>query len=386
MKEPSAETAPDTSGPEIAAVHELAQPTSMEESRTAGISNVIPVEIENASVGINAPAVIVEEDDYQRTIPVRRPLEKVHDEDYQKTIALQRVREDVQQPSPADRYDANYQKTIALQRRPVDVHDEAYIKTISLQHPPASLAGASEREAIGGAASSPSSAISADLRDGERAEGRAGEQARLPIDLVQKAKWGQRALLASFALLLIVAAAYFFLRSQQTSVSASSNDTAPAQLQIEALARLPAVPVNKSIDPSPLKLSVDAAKQADKKVVVQSAPATKPLPSAKPAAAAAPAPANRQTKAAPAGEVLYLPPGATAASAAATAAAIADAIGKKPPAQPASTSAPEAAVMKGTANSGATSPPPPLPQPPAPCTDALAALGLCVNQPAPRQQ
>jgi hypothetical protein len=314
----------------------------------------------------------VRESGYQQTIPVRRPLEKVHDEDYQKTIALQRAPADAlpasrtgaSQYPPAGAYDVNYQKTIALQRAPVDVHDEAYVKTISLRHPPASLAGGAAPH-VAHEANSLSSAISADLQ---------AERARLPIDLVQKAKWGQRALLASFALLAIVTAAYFFLRAQQTSISASSAGAEPAQLETEALLRLPAAPVNKTIDSLPLKLSVDAAKQADKKVVVQSAPAaTRPLPT-KPAVA--PAPVNRQTKAAPPSEVLSLPPGATAASAAATAAAIAEAIGKRPPAQPASTSAPEAAAAKGTGNSGAAS------SPPVPCTEALAALGLCVMQPA----
>lgn len=38
------------------------------------------------------------------------------------------------------------------------------------------------------------------------------------IDLVARARWGQRALLSSLALLCIVAAAYFFLRSEPASV------------------------------------------------------------------------------------------------------------------------------------------------------------------------
>ena len=363
----------DTPVPELAAAPHLVQPAMSEEARLANMPIVTTAEIAGASSDSHAPIANVKDDvakdGYQKTIPVRRRLEKVHDEDYQKTIALQRVAVEGPQLPPTDLYDANYQKTIALQRRPVDIHDDAYIKTISLRHPPASLAGGTERDVALNEANSLGSAISINLR--------AEERARLPTDLVQKVKWGQRALLASFALLLIVTAAYFFLRAQQTAVSASSADTAPVQLQTEALARIPLAPVSKTIDPSPLKLSVDAAKQADKKVGVQSAPAIRP-PLAKPAAAIAvtPAPVNRQTKAAPPGEVLYLPPGATAASAAATAAAIAEAIGKKSPAPPASAPAP-GAVVKGTSNSGAAS------SPPAPCTEALAALGLCVVQPAP---
>ena len=347
------------------------------ESVTEGLTNQAARKAESAddSAAAHASSAGIkengEEEGYQKTIPVLRPIEKVHDAEYLKTVALQRVAIEAPQLPPAELYDANYQKTIALQRRPVAAQNEAYIKTISLQHPPASLAGDLERDvafSAFGEADSFGSAYSPSSRSQERAH--------LPIDLVQKAKWGQRALLASLALLLIVAAAYFFLREQKTAVSASSVDPAPAQLQTEALTKIPVAPVNKAIDPSPSKLSVDAAKQADKKVGVQTAPPIKPLP-AKPAAAIAvtPAAVNRQTKSAPPGEVLYLPPGATAASAAATAAAIATAIGKKSPAPPASASAPIAEV-KGTGNSGAVS------LPPAPCIEALAALGLCVITPA----
>jgi hypothetical protein len=177
--------------------------------------------------------------------------------------------------------------------------------------------------------------------------------------------------------LMIVAAAYFFLGTQQTAVSTSSVNGESGQLQTETLARIPPPPLNKSIDASPLKLSADATKQPDKKVVVQSTPATKQSPPTK--QAPAPAPANRQTKAASPGEILYLPPGATAASAAATAAAIAEAIGKRPPpAQPAGKPAPEVAVVKGTGSAGAPA------SPPVPCTEALAALGLCIIQAAPQ--
>ncbi len=38
------------------------------------------------------------------------------------------------------------------------------------------------------------------------------------IDLVARARWGQRALLSSLALLCIVAVAYFFLRSEPVSM------------------------------------------------------------------------------------------------------------------------------------------------------------------------
>jgi hypothetical protein len=349
--------------------------------------------------------VDVHENSYQQTIPVRRPLEKVHDEDYQKTIALQRAPADALQAPrtgasqypPAGAYDVNYQKTIALQRTlhpaPVDVHDEAYIKTISLRHPPASLAGGAAPHAAA-EANSLSSAISADLQ---------AERARLPIDLVQKAKWGQRALLASLALLVVVTAAYFFLRAEQSQVVSNANTEAePAQLQTEALARISAVPVSKAIDPLPLNVPIDAAKQTQNKVVAkvaaQGPPVAKSPPSLPAKQAVAPASVTQQTKAAPNGQVLYLPPGATSASAAATAAAIAEAIGKTPATQPVkpsnlpnaksaqqsqagvpaveNTRASEAATVKGAGNSGATS------SPPVPCTEALAALGLCVIQPA----
>jgi hypothetical protein len=325
---------------------------------------------------VNVPEV-----GYQKTIPVRRPLEKVHDEDYQKTIALQRASADALQHPPTDLYDANYQKTIALQRTlhpaPAEVHESAYIKTVSLRHPPASLVGGTAPHVVAAEANSLGSAISADLQ---------ADRARLPIDLVQKAKWGQRALLALFALLLIVAAAYFFLRSQSPGVvPTASSDAEPAQLQTEALSRIPAAPASKVVDPLPLNVRVDATKQAQNKAVVQRPPVAKtpqPLPAKQ---AVAPTQAKPQTKAAPTGQVLYLPPGATSASAAATAAAIADAIGKAPIPQPTSRAPTvenvptrDAPLVKGAVNSGAAS------SPPVPCTEALAALGLCVIQAAPQ--
>ena len=347
--------------------------------------------------------VDVNESGYQQTIPVRRPLEKVHDEDYQKTIALQRAPADAlpapragaSRHPPVDAYDVNYQKTIALPRTlqpaPVDVHDEAYVKTISLRHPTASLANGTAPQ-LAAEADSLSIAISADLQD---------ERARLPIDLVQRAKWGQRALLASVALLAIVTAAYFFLRSEQSQIVSNINTAAePAQLQTEALEKSSALPVSKAIDPLPLNVPIDAAKQTQNKVVTQPPPGASSSPPPLPAKqAVAPARATQSTKAAPTGQVLYLPPGATSASAAATAAAIAEAIGKtsatpsvKPssvptakPAPPTKAAAPtvantrasEVATAKGAGNSGAVS------SAPVPCTEALAVLGLCVMQAAP---
>ena len=351
--------------------------------------------------------VDVNESGYQQTIPVRRPLEKVHDEDYQKTIALQRAPADAlpapragaSQHPPVDAYDVNYQKTIALERSlprtlhptSVDVHDEAYVKTISLRHPTASLANGAAPQ-LAADANALSRAISADLQD---------ERARLPIDLVQRAKWGQRALLASVALLAIVTAAYFFLRSEQSQIVSNTNTAAePAQLQTEALEKSSALPVSKAIDPLPLNVPIDAAKQTQNKVVTQPRPGASSSPPPLPAKqAVAPARATQPTKAAPTGQVLYLPPGATSASAAATAAAIAEAIGKtsatpsvKPsnvptakPAPPTKAAAPtvantrasEVATAKGAGNSGAVS------SAPVPCTEALAVLGLCVMQTAP---
>jgi hypothetical protein len=427
----------------VAAAHELTRPALIEASHAASVSASSQVKIEEAPVVSSAlPADVyddadqkidqpdhppvelhdenyqktivlqravvevqadVRENAYQQTIPVRRPLEKVHDEDYLKTIALQRAPEDAlpaqrtgaSQYPPAGAYDVNYQKTIALQRTlhpaPVDVHDEAYVKTISLRHPPASLAGGAAPQ-VAAEAHSLSSAISADLQ---------AERARLPIDLVQKAKWGQRALLASFSLLVVVTTAYFFLRSEQTQIVSNANtDAEPAQLQTEAMARISAVPVSKAIDPLPLNVPIDAAKQTQNKIaakIVTQRPPAAPLPAKQ---AVAPAQVTQQTKAAPTGQVLYLPPGATSASAAATAAAIAEAIGKTPTTQPVKPSsvpntksapqtqagvpavenirASEAATVKGTGNSGAVS------SPPVPCTEALAALGLCVIQTAPQ--
>jgi hypothetical protein len=431
----------------VAAARELTQPAQVEELQAARVSASSAKIEEAAVVGSALPAALcddadqksgqpdhplvelhdenyqktivlqraavdvhvdVREDGYQKTIPVRRPLEKVHDEDYQKTIALQRAPADALQAQrsgasqypPVGGYEVNYQKTIALSRAldpalhpaPVDVHDEAYVKTISLRHPPASLAGGATPH-VAADANSLSSAISADLQS---------ERARLPIDLVQKAKWGQRALLASVALLAIVTVAYFFLRAEQSQVLSNANtDPEPAQLQTEALARISAVPVSKAIDPLPLNVPIDAAKQTQNKVaakvVIQRQPAAPP-PSLPAKQEVVPARVTQQTKAAPTGQVLYLPPGTTSPSAAATAAAIAEAIGKTPATQSVnpsnvpnakaapqtqagvaaveSTRASEAATTKGTGNVGAVS------SPPVPCTEALAALGLCVIQPA----
>lgn len=377
---------------EVASAHESTSPAPIEESpapsiailaaannaETSAVNGAATADVSagadtngdsyQKTIVLQRATVDVHEVEYQKTIPVRRPLEKVHDEDYQTTIALQRAPADASQYLPADIYDANYQKTIALQRAlhpaPIEVHDDAYVKTISLRHPPPSLAGGTAPKLVATEANSLSSAISADLR---------ADRARLPVDLVHKAKWGQRALLASFALLMIVAAAYFFLRSQQSGLSTTNSDTEPAQLQTEALARIPAAPLSKVVDPLPLNVRVDAAKQVQNKVVAQR-PAVAKTPPVKQAIATAPAgmQTKTQTKAAPTDQVLYLPPGATSASAAATAAAIAEAIGKAPGNPPAR----DAAAVKGTVNSGAAS------SPPVPCTEALAALGLCVIQPA----
>jgi len=146
-----------------------------------------------------------------------------------------------------------------------------------------------------------------------------------------------------------------------------------------------------------LRVPIDAAKQAQTKAVtpIPSPALPPPLPVKQ---AVTPTRAAQQIKAAPNanGQVLYLPPGATSASAAATAAAIAEAIGKtstiqsvKPSSIPNAKSAPQtqtgvlarentrasgADTATSTSSAGAVS------SPPVPCTEALAALGLCVIQ------
>jgi hypothetical protein len=369
-----------------------------------------PVEVQDENyqktIALQGAPMDVNDVGYQKTIPVRRPMEKVHDEDYQKTFALQRASmsapENAPEPLPAGAYDVNYQKTIALQRAPVDVHNEAYVKTISTRHPPKSLVGGAVHKVAATEGGSLSTAPT-DLQ---------AEYAALQsIDVMQKAKWGQRALLASAALLLIVAGAYFFLRSQQKAeTSTATVDTPPDQLQTEALAKLPATAPGKVLELLPFNVKPDAAgmatNQAPKKIEAQtpSTPIVRaPQPLALPAktvatAAAKPsAPTNQQTKAAPNDRVLLMPPDATKLSAAATAAAIAAALGKDAAVQPANKAdatklkpevlmpAPENIPRKSDAAKDAeknTANPAPASQPPVPCTEALAALGLCVLQPA----
>jgi len=273
--------------PAVAAAHELPRPALIEASPTTSVSATSPVKIEEAAVVGSALSasvrndadqktdqpnlppvelddenyqktivlpraaldiqVDVREDSHQKTIPVRPTLEKVHDEDYQKTIALQRAPVDELQAPRVNAYDVNYQKTIALQRTlhpaPVDVHDEAYVKTISLRHPAARPANGATPQ-LAADANLFSTAISANLL---------AEQAQLPIDALQKAKWGKRALLASFALLVIVAAAYFFLRAEQSRVALNATkDAEPTQLKTEALEKSSALPASSAIDPIPI--------------------------------------------------------------------------------------------------------------------------------------
>ncbi len=375
-----------------------------------------PVEVQDENyqktIALQRAPIGVDDVGYQKTIPVRRPMEKVHDEDYQKTIALQRASvsapANALEPLLAGAYDVNYQKTIALQRPPGGVHDEAYVKTISTRHPPTSLVGGAAHK-VAATEGGLLSAMPTDLQ---------AEYATLQsIDVVQKAKWGQRALLASAALLLIVAGAYFFLRSQQKAETSAANaDTSLDQVQTEALAKLPATAPGKAIEPLPLNVKLDAANQAtnkeSKKIAAPTpsapivrAPQPSPAKTVTSVAAKPSAPASQQTNAVPNDRVLLMPPDATKLSAAATAAAIAAALGKDTAAQPTNKSdttklKPEAKVPapantprksdiakdtakdtakdaeKNTANSATTS------QLPVPCTEALAALGLCVLQPA----
>lgn len=421
---------------EVATTNELTQPNlgSAKSSSAAKVeeppvvSDALPVDTDDGyqkTVQLERPPVEVQDENYQKTIalqrapmdvddvgyqktiPVRRPMEKVHDEDYQKTIALQRASvsapENALEPLPAGAYDVNYQKTIALQRAPVDSHNEAYVKTISTRHPPTSLVGGAVHK-VAATENGSLSAMPTDLQ---------AEYAALQsIDVMQKAKWGQRALLASAALLLIVAGAYFFLRSQQKAeTSAANTDTSPDQLQTEALAKLPATAPGKVLEPLPLNVKPDAANQATnqaskkiEKIETQTpstpivrAPQPSPAKTVTTAAAKPSAPASQQTKAAPNDRVLLMPPDATKLSAAATAAAIAAALGKDAAAQPTNKSdttklkpdvqvpAPANNPRKSDAAKDAeknTANPVPTSQPPVPCTEALAALGLCVLQPA----
>jgi hypothetical protein len=433
IHEAANEAASEAPALKVAATNELAQPAPTQELQETHVARVeempavnsaLPTDVDGngyqKTIKLDRPPVEVHDENYQKTIalqrapmevhdvvyqktiPVRRPLEKVHDEDYQKTIALQRsaIPADAPERAPVGAYDVNYQKTIALQRAPIEAHDEAYVKTISTRHPPTSLVGGADRQVAANEANSlanPLSAMPADLQ---------AEYAALQsIDLVQKAKWGQRALMASAALLLIVTGAYFFLRSERSAV-------APVSIEAETLEKLPATVPSKVLEPLPLNVKVDAANRvADKvppRIDSQSrpvAPALTPPPSSpsKAVAAAKPSvPANQQSKAVPNDRLLLMPPDAAKLSAAATAAAIAAALGKdtsaqsanksdatklKPevqapaPARAASTPAPQnnpqtSDTTKDSVSPSATS------QAPAPCTEALAALGLCVLQPA----
>jgi hypothetical protein len=433
MDEAASKAASEVPALEVAATHELSQPAPTQQSQEAHVARVevapavnsaLPADIHDdgypktikldrspveaydenyqKTIALQRAPMDVHDVIYQKTIPVRRPLEKVHDEDYQKTIALQRASTSAPADAPeharVDAYDVNYQKTIALQRAPIEAHDEAYVKTISTRHPPASLVGGAVRQAAATEADS-LSAMPADLQ--------AEYAALLSMDVVQKAKWGQRALMALAALLLIVTSAYFFLRSERSAV-------APVLIEAETLEKLPATVPSKALEPLPLNVKVDAANRVADKEPKKTEAQTPPTPSTRApqpspaktvatAAAKPSAPASHQTKAAPNDRVLLMPPDATKLSAAATAAAIAAALGKetatlsknataqsanksdvtksKPEVQvsaPANTPRTSDAVKdaaKDTANPAAL-------QAPVPCTEALAALGLCVLQPA----
>jgi hypothetical protein len=269
-----------------------------------------------AAASMDAPATLEAGKPVQQPrVELRRPPEKVHDEHYETTVALP--------------HDPNYQKTIALQRAAVEVreepHTEPYIQTISLHHPPASL--------VGGAvpASALPHASAADL-----------SKAPLPIDLVQKAKWGQRALIASFALLVIVAGAYFSLRAERAAapavaLEAEAMEALPAVAPIKSLDRLNLPPLSPSSSDASVVGSTQAVGKAPLKVdapIKSSVPAsasTSPRAATVNAAIKPPARANQQpAKTVPNNRVLMMPPDAEKLSAAATAAAIAAALGKPP--------------------------------------------------------
>jgi hypothetical protein len=308
-------------------VGQVAKPIATETSPTAHAPEIVattePAEhapaLVEAAASVDAPATLEADKPVQQPrVELRRPLEKVHDERDETTVALQ--------------HDLNYQKTIALQRAAAEVREEPYIQTISLHHPPASL--------VGGAV--PASALlQASVAESSSAP------PPLPIDLVQKAKWGQRALIASFALLVIVAGAYFSLRAERTvappiALEAEAMETLPAASPMKALERFSLPPLSPSSSGASVVGATQAVGKAPLKVdaptkpVVPASASTSPRAATVNAAIKPLAPANQQAaKAAPNNRVLMMPPDAEKLSAAATAAAIAAALGKPPPPQPA---------------------------------------------------